>query len=60
MVVNLRYIIEFGSFWDPLRKSGWRYAYTLCDGNVAQKNLDFSDISPMGIFAEVTENEYII
>jgi len=26
--------VQFGSFRDGLRKSGWRYTNTLCSGNV--------------------------
>jgi len=37
MAIILRYFAEFGSFRGPLPKSGWRYADTFSDRNVAQR-----------------------
>jgi len=37
MAIILRYVVKFGSFWGPLRKSGWRYTDPFCDGNAAQR-----------------------
>ena len=50
MTVILRFLTEFRSFTGRLRL---RRKYS-------PKNVVFSDISPMAIFAEVTENERII
>jgi len=35
----LRYFAELGRLQSPLCKSSWRYKYTFCEWNVAQKNL---------------------
>jgi len=37
MAVILRYFTEFGSFWGPLRKSGWRYTDAFSDSNESQR-----------------------
>jgi len=37
MAVCLRFFSELGSFWGLLRKSGWRYADTFWNRNVAPR-----------------------
>jgi len=58
MTVTMRYFTEFGSFPRALRKSGWRHTNTFCGRK--PKNLVFSDILFIAIFAEVTENKCIM
>jgi len=36
MAYILRFFAELGGFQGALRKSGWRYTWTLSDRNVAQ------------------------
>jgi len=61
MALILRYFTEFGSFGADYVKADGR---PILSGSLRQKcspkNLVFSDISLMTIFAEVTENECII
>jgi len=38
MAVIFRYFNEFDSLQGALRKSGWRYSWTLCNRNVAQSS----------------------
>jgi len=59
MALIMHYFTEFGSFRGQLYQSGWRQTYTVRDKNVVHR-ICFSDISFMAMFAEVTENEWII
>jgi len=61
MTLILRYFTKFGSFWGRLLYSKWLKVHLYCvQQKCSPKNLVFSDVSFMAIFAEVTENEYII
>ena len=61
MTVILRFFTEFGTFRGRLRRSAWwNIDLHSLRRKCNPKNLVFSDISFMAIFAEVTENECII
>ena len=59
MAIISHYFTEFGSFWaNYVKVVEDRPIFSVTD--VVQKNLAFSDMYHMAIFAEVTENECII
>ena len=59
LAIILHYFTEFGSFGGQLRRSGWRYIFTVCNNNVIQK-IWLLAIWLVAIFAEITENECIM